>query len=183
MKRTVLLLITGLNLLALNAQKLSYEYDSFINLTGTEYSIAKVQTYSKMEETQTNLLFINTKTGEAKEINFPEGTNLREIKQVRIDSLNINILLLVAGTIDWNGKKGIDWSDPKQIFILSPSGKEMIQLTENNYFTLAWTVNEYTGTLIVSGYFDGNKNNKRDKIEANEILLYDLRTLELKKKL
>jgi hypothetical protein len=176
MKSAILFLIVSLIFVFANAQtkKVSYEYNRFLSIKGTEYSVATVEGWSKFKRVKSNLLFINTETGETKQIDFPDDANLRTITQIKIDSLNINVILILANTIDWNGKKGIEWDDPKQIFISSPSGNEMQQLTDDNYFVNAWNINEFTGTLIVSGYFDTNKNNKKDTNEENSILLYDL---------
>ena len=54
-------------------------------------------------------------------------------------------------------------------------GKEMTQLTEDKFFV----VNTQTGKLVVAGYYDTNNNNKYDKTDKYEILIYDLKTLKL----
>ena len=54
-------------------------------------------------------------------------------------------------------------------------GKEMTQLTEDTFFV----VNTQTGKLVVAGYYDTNNNNKYDKTDKDEILIYDLKTLKL----
>lgn len=54
-------------------------------------------------------------------------------------------------------------------------GKEMTQLTEDQFFV----VNTQTGKLVVAGYYDTNNNNKYDKTDKDEILIYDLKTLKL----
>lgn len=163
--------------------KINYEYNKFLDMKGTEFSVATVENWSKMGNVKSNLLFINTFTGESKYVDFNEGARLRTIEQVKIDSLKINLVLVFANTVDLDNKKGIDWSDPQQIILFSPNGDNMQQLTEDNYYVSSWSVNEYTGTLIVSGFFDSNKNQKKDKIESNEILLFDLTTMKLKRKL
>ena len=58
-------------------------------------------------------------------------------------------------------------------------GKEMTQLTEDKFFVRTGTVNTQTGKLVVAGYYDTNKNNKYDKTDKDEILIYDLKTLKL----
>ena len=54
-------------------------------------------------------------------------------------------------------------------------GKEMTQLTEDKFFV----VNTQTGKLVVAGYYDTNNNNKYDKTDKDEILIYNLKTLKL----
>ena len=54
-------------------------------------------------------------------------------------------------------------------------GKEMTQLTEDKFFV----VDTQTGKLVVAGYYDTNNNNKYDKTDKDEILIYDLKTLKL----
>lgn len=58
-------------------------------------------------------------------------------------------------------------------------GKEMTQLTEDKFFVCTGTVNTQTGKLVVAGYYDTNNNNKYDKTDKDEILIYDLKTLKL----
>lgn len=49
------------------------------------------------------------------------------------------------------------------------------------YFWLLWRskYNTQTGKLVVAGYYDTNNNNKYDKTDKDEILIYDLKTLKL----
>lgn len=58
-------------------------------------------------------------------------------------------------------------------------GKEMTQLTEDKFVVRTGTVNTQTGKLVVAGYYDTNNNNKYDKTDKDEILIYDLKTLKL----
>ena len=185
MKKLILTLIISCLVINTNAQssKTIYEYNNFIHLKETVFSVATVGNYSKLGIMQSSLLFINTLTGDTKQIEFAEGARLGIIQQVKIDSLEINLVLVVANTVSLDDKKDIDWRDPRQIFMFSPNGDNMKQLTEDNYYINSWTINEFTGTLIVSGYFDKNRNRKKDKDEHNEILLFDLKTGKLKRSL
>ena len=163
--------------------KSAYAYNKFIHLKGTEFSVASIENHSKLENDRSYLMFINTLTGDAKQIEFAEGAKLGIIQQIKIDNLEINIVLVVANTVSLDNKKDIDWRDPKQIFIFSTNGENMKQLTEDNFYVHSWSINEFTGTLIVSGYLDKNRNRKRDKDESNEILLFDLKTGTLRNRL
>ena len=58
-------------------------------------------------------------------------------------------------------------------------GKEMTQLTEDKFVVRTGSVNTQTGKLVVAGYYDTNNNNKYDKTDKDEILIYDLKTLKL----
>jgi hypothetical protein len=147
---------------------------------GTEYVIASIENWGKMSDTKSRyLLFISTKTGESKQVEFPNDGHMEKIEQIKIDSLAINKILVSAQTIDLDGKNGIDWEDPKQIIILSTDGQEKTQLTDNKFFVRTWAVNKQTGTIVITGHYDINNNNKYDKTDKNEIHIYDLRTLKL----
>ncbi len=160
-----------------------YDYIHFNKLTevqGTEYVISSIENRGKMLETKgKHLMFINTKTGETSQVDFPGDGYIEKVEQVKIDSLNLNVIVVSAQTIDLNGKKGIDWNDPKQIIILSPDGKQRNQLTDDKFFVNTWIVNKQTGTIIITGYYDANDNNKYDKTDKNKIFIYNLKTLEL----
>jgi hypothetical protein len=181
MKQILLILLTTLSLTTYGQDK--YNYVHFNNLTevsGTEYVIASIEDKGKKFETKSRyLLFINTRTNETNQVDFPNDASIGKLEQIKIDSLEINVIVVAARTVDLNGKYGIDWNDPIQIIILSPEGKQKTQLTEDKFFTNTWTVNKMTGTIVVTGYYDTNNNNKHDKSDKNEIHIYDLKTLKL----
>ncbi len=160
-----------------------YNYVNFNKLTeveGTEFVIATIENRGKMEGIKSSyLLFIDTKTGQTNQVEFPKGGYFDKIEQVKIDTLEINKIIVSARTIDLNGKKGIDWNDPKQIIILSINGKERTQLTDSNLFVRTWAINKQSGTIVIAGHYDTNNNGKYDKTDKNEIGIYDLKTLKL----
>jgi hypothetical protein len=146
---------------------------------GTDYVIASNRIKHKIAESSNEyLLFINTKDGTTTRVDIESGY-LEQLEQVKIDSLAINTIVIAAKTVDANNKKGIDWSDPQQIFILSTDGKSLKQLTENNFYATRWAVNKQTGRIVITGHYDSNNNGKYDKADQNEILIFDLKTLEL----
>ena len=160
-----------------------YNYVHFNKLTeveGTPYMMASIEHRAKMYDAKSRyLLFIHTKTGQTKQVDFPNDGYIDRVEQVKIDSLGINKIIVSAQTVDLDGKNGINWEDPQQIIVLSPDGQEKIQLTENQLFTQAWAINKQTGTIVITGYFDSNNNKKYDKTDKNEIYIYDLATLKL----
>ncbi len=176
------ILIIALTTLTTYAQD-KYNYVNFNKLTevvGTEYVIASIENQSKMLETKSRyLLFINTKTGETNQVDFPSDAGIGKLEQIKLDSLDINSIVVAARTVDLDGKSGIDWDDPTQIIILSPDGREKTQLTDNKFFVRNWTVNKLNGAIIVIGHYDTNNNNKYDKTDKNEIHIYDLKTQKL----
>lgn len=160
-----------------------YNYVQFNRLTeiiGTEYMIASVDNFSKISVNKSKyLLFINTASGETRQVDLPHDAGIGKLEQIKIDSLSINILLLSVRTIDLDGKNGIDWNDPTQIILLSTDGKEKISLTEEKFFVRNWAINKLTGRLVVTGHYDTNNNNKYDKEDKNKIHIYDLSTFKL----
>jgi hypothetical protein len=110
-----------------------YKYISFNRLTeieGTEYVIATIDNWSKIEMKNKYLLFINTINGQTKQIELPKDSYIEKIEQVKIDSLGINKIILAAKTVNLDGNKGIDWNDPVQIIILSTDGQIRTQITD-----------------------------------------------------
>lgn len=167
--------------LALMAQdKQSYvRYNKLVEVKGTPYVIATVVNGGKTGKSNHFLLFVNTGTNDSREITMPEGAHLNEVQQVKIDSLNINKIVLSARTVNLDGNKSIDWSDPEQIIILSPDGREKTQITDNNFFVSGWTVNNHTGRMVIAGHRDTNNNGKLDNSDLNEILVYDLKQMRM----
>lgn len=181
MRQILIIALTILTFTSYGQDK--YNYVHFNNLTevsGTEYVIASIEDKGKMFETKSRyLLFINTRTNETNQVDFPNDTSIGRLEQIKIDSLEINLIIVAARTVDLDGKNGIDWNDPTQIVILSPNGKQKTQLTEDKFFVRTWTVNKLTGVIVVTGHYDTNNNNKYDKADKNEIHIYDLKTFKL----
>lgn len=142
---------------------------------GTEFVITSVENNGKSLINRSKyLLFINTKTGDTNRVDFPKDASIRKIEQIKIDSLNINLIVVSAKTVDLDGKNGISWNDPMQLIVLTPDGKQKTQITNDNFFLQTWTVNTMTGRMVIAGYYDTNNNKKYDKDDKNGILVYDL---------
>lgn len=181
MKKILIIILTTLTLTTYGQDKYNYvHFNKLTEVVGTEFVIASIENWGKMLETKSRyLLFINTKTGETNQADFPSDAGIGKLEQVKIDSLELNVIVVSARTVDLDGKNGIDWNDPTQIIILSPDGKTKTQLTDNKFFVRTWAFNKLTGTIVVTGHYDTNNNNKYDKTDKNEIHVYDLKTLKL----
>jgi len=184
MKQFLIILFTLLTISSFGQDKHNYvHFNKLTELIGTEYVIASIENKSKIETKNKYLLFINTENGQTTQIDFPKDASIIKIEQIKIDSLGINKVLVIAKTVNLDGSKSINWSDPSQIIILSTDGKEKIQLTEDKFFVRTWSINNKTGTIVVTGHYDTNNNGKYDKKDKNAILIYDLKTLKLKSKI
>jgi hypothetical protein len=181
MKKLLIFFSTAFNLIFFGQDKYNYiRYNKLTELKGTEFVIALVENYGKgFFSKGEHLLFINTKNGKAKQTDFPNDAQIHTIEQIKIDRLKINTVLVAARTIDLNGDKGIGWKDPEQIFIHSPDGQKLSQVTDKKFFTGTWVVNNTAGTIVITGYYDTNNNGEYDKTDKNEILIFDLTTFKL----
>lgn len=181
MKHALILFFFLLAVSAYGQDKYNYvHFNKLKELTGTDYTIATIENLGKMATVNsTQLLFINTRNGQSKMVDFPKDGYLSELDQIRIDSLQINRVIVEARTVNLDNSKRIDWSDPFQVFGLSTDGEEKVQLTPDNFYTRTWTVNRQTGGLVITGHYDSNNNGKYDKTDKSEILLFDLKTLKL----
>lgn len=178
---TVILIFSAI--ISFGQTKTYVEYSKLTDLEATEFMVASIENSSKVGVVNPFLLFINTRTGENKQIDFPKDSYIQTIEQIKIDNLGINKVIILGKTVNLDGNKSIDWSDPLQIFVSSPSGEDLKQVTAKEYFVRTWNVNKETGTLVVSGHYDTNKNGKKDKEDKNEIILIDLKSLEIKNRI
>lgn len=184
MRKLLVLLLVSISGIVFGQSKYNYvNFDKLTELKGTNYVIATIENRGKIQIRSKYLLFIDTKDGKTKQIDLPKGSYIRKVEQILIEELNINQVILVAKTINLDGNKEIDWSDPEQIFILSTDGETKTQLTEDGFFVRTWITNDKTGTIIITGYYDSNSNGKYDKTDKNEILIYDLKTMKLQIKI
>ena len=158
-------------------------YNKLMELQGTDYVVASVENSTKLSTESKYLLFINTRTGDSKEIDFPKDAFIEKIEQVKIDSLHINIVLVSATTVNLDGNKSIDWNDPKQVIVCATDGTGKVQVTEDRFFVRTWVVNRQTGVIVITGQLDTNNNGKYDRKDKSQIVLYDLKKMALVKTL
>lgn len=178
MKLAIFYILTLLSLGIKAQDKTNYvAYNKLTELQGTPYVVASVENRSKLSSLNKFLLFINTVTGAQKQIDFPKDAFIEKIEQVKIDSLQLNKIIIAANTINLDGNKSIDWNDPKQIIVCQPDGSEKIQITEDHFFVSTWVVNRQTGILVITGHTDSNNNGKYDKTDQHKIVLYDLKNM------
>lgn len=181
MKHILILLSITLTI-GVNAQtKAIYNpYNSLVELKGTSYVVATRSNWNKFSAPEEkSMLFINTLNGDTNRVQLSASGYYTKFKQIKLDSLDINLVIATDRTVDLNYKSGVDWDDPEQLFVISIDGKVKTQLTENSFFVNTWTVNSQTGYLVISGYLELNNNNRFDNIERNELLIFDLKTLKL----
>lgn len=164
-------------------KKSSASYNQIIDLKGTNYVIASGHISTKISIGSRYLLFINTLTGDTTRFNCPKGAYIGKIQQIKIDSLNINKVIVFANTVNLDNNKSIDWNDPDQVFVFSTDGKIKTQITDDNFFSGTFEVNYKTGVIVITGHSDTNDNKKYDENDKSEIILYDLKKMELIKKI
>jgi hypothetical protein len=109
MKKIFILLFTALTVSVYGQDKYNYvHYDKLIELKGTDYVVATIENMGKMYTTNNvYLLFINTRNGQTKQIDFPKDANIRKVEQIKIDSLGINKVIVSANTVNLDNSKSI----------------------------------------------------------------------------
>jgi hypothetical protein len=143
-------------------------------IKGTEYVIASIDNYGKILKSDESLLIINSRTGQTTPVNIPDKINVVKVKQVRIDSIGVNYLVITAQVLESN--RSI-FDIQTRVYVVSPDGRLIKQLTDEYYYAIDWVVNKKVGSLVITGQTDSNQNRKLDSYDKNEILIYDLRSL------
>ncbi|MCF6406402.1 hypothetical protein L3C95_26135 [Chitinophaga filiformis] len=180
MKHIIILFLSILTISAYGQDKYNHLYsDRLVEIKGTPYAFLKVENWGKLSVRSQYLLFINTQNGQSTRIDFPKDGWISKTAQIKIDSLQINKVMVLANTVNLDNSKHIDGGDPTQIILLSPDGQEKTQLTDDKFYVRDWVVNEKTGGMLVTGHYDSNNNSRYDKGDDYQILLYDLKTLKL----
>lgn len=178
MKYAFLLSLSLLAAAVYGQKKDSDYYNRLTEVTGSTNVMATLEDWSKKGANNNHLLFINTATGQQTRIEFPKDSWIGKIEQIRIDSLNINRVLVVLRT-DYADNKFIDLRErPQKMILLSPDGQEKSVLTADDLLISSWVVNRFAGTITIAGYFDLNRNGKRDGSDKQELLIFDLKTLK-----
>lgn len=148
-------------------------------MEGTDYFVATYEEFNKVSALAgSSLIFINTRTGDKMPVEFGKDADVGKVEQVKLDSLEINRLVVYV-YYDYENKRFLETRErPRNIFILSTDGKENTKITEDGFYPGPWAVNNRTGAIVITGYYDVNKNGKHDDEDKNEILIFDLKTLK-----
>lgn len=172
--------------LTLQAQdkKVEYvNYDRLIEVEESEYVIATATNTSKAGTSSAYVQFVNTLTGEVKEIDMPKGAHIGNVQHIKMDRLGIDRIVMTGRTVDLdNGKGGITWHDPQQIIVFSVDGKQQVKVTDDNFFAGTWMIDQQTGRMVLTGHRDTNQNEKLDHEDKNEILVFDLKAMSMVRK-
>jgi hypothetical protein len=164
---TALLSILSITLFAQDKNNYVY-FNKLTEIKGTEFVIASIEHWGKIDTKSKYLLFINTTNGESRQIDFHKDDYIEKVEQIKIDTLNINKVLVKVAT---------------HILVISSDGQERTQITDDKYFARTWAVNNQTGTITMTGHYDSNNNGKYDKTDKNEIIIYDLKTMKVRMKI
>lgn len=155
-------------------------FNKLVDVKGTDNVIAlEVNTNSLGDINSMNILFINTKTIETTDAKIANVYIIQDFKQVKIDDLNINTIIVAVRMFDIDNNVRINLKDPITLVSVGTDGKSKHILTDTTFNVRVWEVNEKSGTLVVAGYYDNNKNGRFDPLELNEIQIFDLKTYQL----
>lgn len=160
-------------------KKTYYNYNMLTQLDGTSYVIASAKSHSKVGVSGNYILFINSKTGESKQVNFKKNEYVYNIEQVKIDSLNINRVAVALGILNLKDIKGVESDRWERMVILSTDGSQYISDGDHPYYYSERLVNRQTGTVITTGFVDVNDNDKHDPDDKTEVRVYDLKNMKI----
>lgn len=180
MKKYLVVLFAILHINVHAGDKGSNAYNKLTIVDGTPYVIASQEAYGKLgSRLGASLHFVNNETGSNTVVDFGADADLQNLEQIKIDSLDINVILVSASKIDVTSKRGVGYFNPSQKFILSTDGKIKMQITDEEFHTTNYLVNKKIGTLVITGYYDTNNNNKNDLGDKNQIIVFNLKTLKV----
>ena len=155
-------------------------FNKLVDIKGSDHVIAlEVNTNSLGDINSMSIIFINTTTGKAKIADFAKEYIIQDFKQVKIDSLGINTVLATVRMFDLDMNGRINTKDPITLVSLGVDGETKDIITSKNFSVRVWEVNERNGTVVISGYYDNDRNGRYDPYEKNELLIYVLKTFKL----
>lgn len=153
-------------------------YNRFVPLQGTPYTVAyKADTTKKGAGTR-HMLFLNGP--DTTRVEYPGGSMLWGVRQVKLDQYNVNkVVALINRKNNPRIHKHIDiWESPLKLYLLSSDGRTNQQLTPNVFFVDTYVVDSNKATIACRGFFDNNANEKLDRKDTKDTLVYDLVTLK-----
>jgi hypothetical protein len=154
-------------------------FNKLVEVKGTDNIIAlEVNTNSLGDINSMNIIFIDTKNGKTTSADIGKEYIIQDFKQIKIDDLNINTIIVAVRLFDIDNNARINLKDPITLVSVGTDGKSKHILTDTTFNVRVWEVNEKTGTLVVAGYYDNNRNGRFDPQELNEIQIFDLFTFK-----
>ncbi|RAJ75107.1 hypothetical protein CLV59_110153 [Chitinophaga dinghuensis] len=183
MNKTLLLLLALGTGITVSAQQLDNApaktpYNRFIPLQGTPYTIAYKLDTTKRGIATKHMLFINK--GDTTRVDYPGISMLWGVQQVKLDQHHLNkVIVTIHRKNNPRIHKHIDiWESPLKLYIVSTDGKSNQQLTPNVFFVDNYIIDSNKATIACRGFFDNNANEKLDRKDTKDTLVYDLISLK-----
>ena len=164
--------------------KSSGEFNKLLHIEGTDIVVATYDEIKKFSWASTNVLFINTSTGESRELELSKTADIRKVNTSNKGKINGGPMVVIeAQTLDLNGNGKVDFFEPLSLFVCDAKGENLKRLTPDNFFVKTWEVVPENNRMVISGKVDSNQNGKKDEADEASILIVDLNTMEVVKEL
>lgn len=172
--KPILILLLVISSIATNAQgkRNAVLYNQLTIIKGTPYVVAAIKNRSKEVENHHQIMFVNTKTGTAKEFNISNDGYVGNIDQIEVGDK----VIVIAQNLYGNSVKMTVAQSPLQIFIVA-NDKEPQKIVDDNFIISQWVFKEETGTIVVTGYYDVDNNGKYNLKDKGEIHVYDIKAM------
>ncbi|MEZ2444308.1 hypothetical protein AB6805_21440 [Chitinophaga sp. RCC_12] len=153
-------------------------YNRFIHLQGTPYTIAYKYDTTKKGVGTRHMLFVNGR--DTTRVEYPGVSMIWDIQPVKLDQYHLyKVAALINRKNNPRIHKHIDiWEAPLKLYLLSSDGKTNQQLTPNAFFVASYVVDSNKATIACLGFFDNNANEKLDRKDTKDTLVYDLVSLK-----
>lgn len=153
-------------------------YNRFVPLQGTSYTVAYKVDETKKGLGTRHMLFLNGQ--DTTRVEYPGVSMLWGIRQVKLDQYNVNkVVALIHRKNNPRIHRHIDiWARPLKVYLLSSDGSTNQQLTPNVFFVDTYVIDSNKATIACRGFFDNNANEKLDRKDTKDTLVYDLVSLK-----
>lgn len=145
-----------------------------------------------------NIVFYNTQTGEYHLLDstrkmaiysYAQGNAKNNFSSNQTDQILLtdnqtgNLIYYWMTTIDFNSDERIDLNDPKYLFVSSKDGKNLKQISPDDYNVVYWQTIYSTDKVLMQAVKDLNNNKKFDEDDESVPFIYDIRTGEAPKEI
>jgi hypothetical protein len=126
------------------AQSQDVHYLKPIEMEGTDVVVLPSVSIFQTAETLTKVLFLNTQSGVRTEFSLPHNCEISQIEQIRIESLKLNKILIIAQ----NGRMAAQGGSTL-IYLLGPDGNLLSTESLGNRTVSSHVVNEHSGNVVL----------------------------------
>lgn len=164
-------LLNGQAKIGFNFNKIETMEGTGINVLLTDHRYAKIGT-----EHDESLLFVDTKTNDARLLSLPEGYQYSNYEVCGGSTFKGEKYVLIIAQKRKANRREAKFFSPFSLFITDLMGQNTKMISPDHFHVFSWKILEETNTLTFLGKEDTDRNGKFNRADKSKVYVLDLTT-------